>query len=154
MFRDNVDFIQTFDTAGNMPYKLGVNALADMTHEEFRASDNTFKFPPNSRTSIGKNIIQAPEFHLPWTGERKESSPILGISSNVVNVTPLKISLNFSRVCGAKDPSLANLPSQLSEKQSKSKFKQSKSTVTGTPTIYRKHFLICINSLYKTKLFP
>ncbi|RVW18869.1 hypothetical protein CK203_097717 [Vitis vinifera] len=46
MFRDNVDFIQTFDTAGNMPYKLGVNALADMTHEEFRASDNTFKFPP------------------------------------------------------------------------------------------------------------
>ena len=63
MFRDNVDFIQTFDTAGNMPYKLGVNALADMTHEEFRASDNTFKFPPNSRTSIGKNIIQAPECH-------------------------------------------------------------------------------------------
>lgn len=63
MFKDNVDFIQTFDTAGNMPNKLGVNALADMTHEEFRASGNTFKIPPNSRTSIGNNIIQAPECH-------------------------------------------------------------------------------------------
>ena len=37
----------------------------------------------------------------------------------MVGVTPLKITLNFSRVRGAKDPSLANLPSQRLDKQSK-----------------------------------
>ena len=58
----------------------------------------------------------------------------------MVVVTPLKITPNFSRVRSAKDLSLANLPSQRLEKQSKSKLKQSKSTVTGTPTIYRKPF--------------
>ena len=38
----------------------------------------------------------------------------------MVTVTPLKITLNFSQVRGAKDPSLANLHSQHLEKPSKS----------------------------------
>ena len=38
----------------------------------------------------------------------------------LVAITPLKFTLNFSRVRGANDPSLANLPSQRLEKQSKS----------------------------------
>ena len=63
----------------------------------------------------------------------------------MAGVTPLNITLIFSRVCGAKDPSLANLPSQLLEKQSKSK-----NTDTND---YGKPFLTCIISLYKTKLF-
>ena len=58
-------------------------------------------------------------------------------------VTPPIISLNFSRVCGAKDPFLANLPSQFLEKQS-----------NRDTNDYRKPFPTCIISLYKTKLFP
>ena len=50
----------------------------------------------------------------------------------MVVVTALKFTLNFSRVRDAKDPSLANLPSQRLQE-------------TFFPT--------CINSLYNTKSF-
>ena len=68
----------------------------------------------------------------------------------MVNITPLKISLNFSQVRGAKDPSLANLPSQRLEKQSKTQKEQSNNDTWG----YENPFPTCINHSYKTKLFP
>ena len=43
----------------------------------------------------------------------------------MITVTPLNISLNFSQVRSAKDPSLANLPSQRLEKQNKTQKEQS-----------------------------
>ena len=68
----------------------------------------------------------------------------------MVNVTPLKISLNFSQVRGAKDPSLANLPSQRLEKQSKTQKEQNNNDTRG----YGNPFPTCINHSYMTKLFP
>ena len=65
-------------------------------------------------------------------------------------VTPLVISLNFSRVCGAKDLSLANLPSKRLEKHSKTQKEQSNRDTRG----YENPFPTCINHSYKTKLFP
>lgn len=43
IFKDNVEFIESFNAAGNKPYKLGVNHLADLTIEEFKASRNGLK---------------------------------------------------------------------------------------------------------------
>ncbi|XP_020236366.1 senescence-specific cysteine protease SAG39 [Cajanus cajan] len=43
IFKDNVNYIETFNNAANKPYKLGVNQFADLTNEEFRAPRNGFK---------------------------------------------------------------------------------------------------------------
>ncbi|OWM73356.1 hypothetical protein CDL15_Pgr001470 [Punica granatum] len=43
IFSRNVDFIESFNAAGEKPYVLGVNAFADLTPEEFRASRNGYR---------------------------------------------------------------------------------------------------------------
>ncbi|KAL0315697.1 UNVERIFIED_CONTAM: Senescence-specific cysteine protease SAG39 [Sesamum radiatum] len=40
IFKDNVEFIDAFNAAGTWPYKLGINAFADQTNEEFKAARN------------------------------------------------------------------------------------------------------------------
>ncbi|KAH7856973.1 hypothetical protein Vadar_007448 [Vaccinium darrowii] len=45
IFKGNVEFIESFNRAGNRPYKLGINQFADLTNEEFRASHNGYKKP-------------------------------------------------------------------------------------------------------------
>ncbi|XP_022740208.1 senescence-specific cysteine protease SAG39-like [Durio zibethinus] len=43
IFKQNVARIESFNSANNKPYKLGVNQFADLTNEEFIASRNRFK---------------------------------------------------------------------------------------------------------------
>lgn len=43
IFKDNVEFIESFNNAGNKSYKLGINQFADQTNEEFRALRNGFR---------------------------------------------------------------------------------------------------------------
>ncbi|CAJ1978777.1 unnamed protein product [Sphenostylis stenocarpa] len=45
IFKDNVEFIESFNAAANKPYQLGVNHLADLTLEEFTASRTGLKIP-------------------------------------------------------------------------------------------------------------
>lgn len=51
IFNDNVGLIEKFNEARNRPYKLGINAFADQTNEEFKAARNGLKAP---RLVIGK----------------------------------------------------------------------------------------------------
>ena len=69
----------------------------------------------------------------------------------MVVVTPLNISLNFSRVRGAKDLSLANLYSQRLEKQSKTQKEQNNRDTHKVTGILSQ--LVLFHS-YKTKSFP
>lgn len=43
IFKDNVEFIESFNNAGDRSYKLSVNEFADQTNEEFRAIRNGYK---------------------------------------------------------------------------------------------------------------
>lgn len=43
IFKENVARIEAFNKANDKPYKLGVNAFADLTNEEFKATRNRFK---------------------------------------------------------------------------------------------------------------
>ena len=45
IFKNNVEFIEAFNKAGKLPYKLGVNQFADLTNEEFVATHNGLKRP-------------------------------------------------------------------------------------------------------------
>ncbi|KAJ1424638.1 Peptidase C1A, papain C-terminal [Sesbania bispinosa] len=51
IFKDNVDYIESFNAAGNKPYKLSINHFADQTSEEFKASLNGFKGIHGLRTT-------------------------------------------------------------------------------------------------------
>ncbi|KAL5973642.1 Senescence-specific cysteine protease sag39 [Asimina triloba] len=43
IFKSNVEFIESFNTAGHRSYKLGINAFTDLTNEEFMSGRNGYK---------------------------------------------------------------------------------------------------------------
>ncbi|KAK3184015.1 hypothetical protein Dsin_031302 [Dipteronia sinensis] len=43
IFKDNVEFIESFNAAGNKPYKLSANRFLDQTNDEFKASRNGYR---------------------------------------------------------------------------------------------------------------
>ncbi|XXG63251.1 hypothetical protein AAC387_Pa05g1486 [Persea americana] len=43
IFKENVEFIESFNNGAEKPYKLGINEFADLTNEEFRTSRNGFR---------------------------------------------------------------------------------------------------------------
>uniref|UniRef100_A0A2N9J8L0 Peptidase C1A papain C-terminal domain-containing protein n=1 Tax=Fagus sylvatica TaxID=28930 RepID=A0A2N9J8L0_FAGSY len=49
IFKDNVEFIESFNSAGDRSYKLSINGFADQTKEEFQASRNGYKRSSNNR---------------------------------------------------------------------------------------------------------
>ncbi|KAK3019205.1 hypothetical protein RJ639_004859 [Escallonia herrerae] len=51
IFKDNVEFIESFNNVGTKPYKLSINAFADQTNEEFQASRNGYKMPLGPKLS-------------------------------------------------------------------------------------------------------
>jgi len=63
IFKDNVEFIESSNAAGNKPYQLGVNHFADLTLEEFKASRNGLKGPREFSTTPFKyeNVRAIPQ---------------------------------------------------------------------------------------------
>jgi len=63
IFKDNVEFIESSNAAGNKPYQLGVNHLADFTLEEFKASRTGLRTPREFSTTPFKyeNVTDIPE---------------------------------------------------------------------------------------------
>ncbi|RWR96354.1 senescence-specific cysteine protease SAG39-like protein [Cinnamomum micranthum f. kanehirae] len=54
IFKDNVEFIESFNNAGDRSYKLSVNEFADQTNEEFRAIRHGYK---PSKTRLPSNEV-------------------------------------------------------------------------------------------------
>lgn len=50
IFKDNLEFIESFNTVGNKPYKLSMNRFGDQTNEEFKVYRNGYRrsSKPNS----------------------------------------------------------------------------------------------------------
>ncbi|KAI4304411.1 hypothetical protein MLD38_039925 [Melastoma candidum] len=53
IFKENVEFIESFNKAGDKPYQLGVNRFADMTLEEFRATHTGYVRPSDIPRAMG-----------------------------------------------------------------------------------------------------
>jgi C1A family cysteine protease len=70
IFKDNVEYIQSFNTAGNKPYKLGVNKFADQTNEEFKGARNGYWRPFQTRpmkvTSFKYENVTAVPATMDW----------------------------------------------------------------------------------------
>ncbi|XVF25663.1 hypothetical protein REPUB_Repub13aG0232900 [Reevesia pubescens] len=51
IFKDNLEYIENFNNAGNRTYKLGINEFADLTHDEFLAARTGYKKRDNPTTT-------------------------------------------------------------------------------------------------------
>ncbi|KAK4858210.1 hypothetical protein QYF36_012813 [Acer negundo] len=45
IFKENYEYVERFNNAGNKTYKIGINAFSDLTNEEFQASHTGSKMP-------------------------------------------------------------------------------------------------------------
>lgn len=50
IFKENVEFIESFNSGGSRAYKLGINQFADLTNEEFGASRNGYKMSSHNKS--------------------------------------------------------------------------------------------------------
>ncbi|XP_058757850.1 zingipain-2-like [Vicia villosa] len=58
IFKENLEYIEKFNNAGNKSYKLGLNPYSDLTSEEFIASHTGIKIPNQlSSSKLGSNAI-------------------------------------------------------------------------------------------------
>ncbi|XP_050224152.1 senescence-specific cysteine protease SAG39-like [Mercurialis annua] len=55
IFKQNVEFIESFNKAGTKAYKVGVNAFADLTNDEFKSSRNGYR----SYASYGPLMVRS-----------------------------------------------------------------------------------------------
>nr|GMD10849.1 senescence-specific cysteine protease SAG39-like [Ipomoea batatas] len=72
IFKENVEFIESFNKAGTLSYKLGINQFTDLTNEEFRATMlNEEKPPPLPKPSKpasiqNESLAQLQNQYLDW----------------------------------------------------------------------------------------
>ncbi|GLT94002.1 hypothetical protein SLE2022_117650 [Rubroshorea leprosula] len=76
IFQDNVVRIEAFNNANDKLHKLGINAFAGLTNEEFNAKQNRFKGHMCSNNAISlkyKNLIAVPAT-MDW--RKKRGTPV------------------------------------------------------------------------------
>ncbi|GLU13791.1 hypothetical protein SLE2022_304020 [Rubroshorea leprosula] len=73
IFKDNLEYIENFNSLGNQTYELGLNQFSDLTNEEFVALYTGYKEPPftgSSEKEIGflyENLTEVPS-SMDWIG--------------------------------------------------------------------------------------
>ncbi|KAJ0970449.1 hypothetical protein J5N97_023326 [Dioscorea zingiberensis] len=81
IFKQNVEYIESVNNAGNRTYKLGTNQFTDLTNEEFKATHNGFM--PSKSAALQKptggfrygDVTDIPE-SLDWRTEGSVLTPI------------------------------------------------------------------------------
>ncbi|KAL3533793.1 hypothetical protein ACH5RR_007314 [Cinchona calisaya] len=66
IFKENVEFIESFNKAGTKSFKLGINKFADLTNEEFRATRNGYKPKECKGTSFRYENVSAVPSSMDW----------------------------------------------------------------------------------------
>ncbi|KAI5682896.1 hypothetical protein M9H77_04124 [Catharanthus roseus] len=77
IFKENVEFIESFNKAGTRSYKLAVNKFADLTNEEFRKVRNGYKpshFCRKAPTFMYENVSA-----IPATMDWRKKGAVTGI---------------------------------------------------------------------------
>ncbi|XP_017972727.1 PREDICTED: zingipain-2-like [Theobroma cacao] len=79
IFKDNLEYIESFNKAGNKSYKLGINEFADMTHDEFLAAHTGYKMPHNPTTSISTSFRYENFSEVPTSLDWREKGAVTAI---------------------------------------------------------------------------
>ncbi|KAG8365527.1 hypothetical protein BUALT_Bualt18G0114300 [Buddleja alternifolia] len=79
IFKEHVEYIESFNEAGAKPYKLAVNKFADLTNEEFQASRNGFKMGSHSKSSKVSSFRYANVSAVPSSMDWRKKGAVTGI---------------------------------------------------------------------------
>ncbi|OMO92518.1 hypothetical protein COLO4_17501 [Corchorus olitorius] len=82
IFKDNLEYIESFNKAGNRSYKLGINKFSDLTHDEFLAAHTGYKMPLNiPTTSISKPFKYESFSDVPTSMDWREKGAVTPIKN-------------------------------------------------------------------------
>ncbi|KAH7653593.1 Fruit bromelain protein [Dioscorea alata] len=79
IFKLNVEFIESFNTAKNHKFKLGINQFADLTNEEFKAMYTGFKPSPTSNNRSKTNFKYANFTDVPESVDWRDKGAVTPI---------------------------------------------------------------------------
>ncbi|KAG6432933.1 hypothetical protein SASPL_104526 [Salvia splendens] len=66
IFKENVEYIESFNEAASRPYKLAVNRFADLTNAEFQASRNGYKMVSPLKPSKASSSFRYANVRCCW----------------------------------------------------------------------------------------
>ncbi|XVF16329.1 hypothetical protein REPUB_Repub10bG0022000 [Reevesia pubescens] len=74
ILKSNVEFIESFNAAGNRGYKLSINEFADLTNEEFRSYKNGYRrLTLRKETSFRYENVTALPVSIDWRKKRADA---------------------------------------------------------------------------------
>ncbi|PIN13047.1 Cysteine proteinase Cathepsin L [Handroanthus impetiginosus] len=79
IFKENVEYIESFNEAGARPYKLAVNKFADLTNEEFQASRNGYKMGSLAKSSKVSFFRYANVIGVPANIDWRKKGAVTGV---------------------------------------------------------------------------
>ncbi|KAG8385445.1 hypothetical protein BUALT_Bualt03G0046000 [Buddleja alternifolia] len=79
IFKDNVEYIESFNEAGARPYKLSINKFADLTNEEFQASRNGYKMSSHSKSSKVSSFRYSNVSAVPSSMDWRQKGAVTGV---------------------------------------------------------------------------
>ncbi|XVF27513.1 hypothetical protein REPUB_Repub14bG0114100 [Reevesia pubescens] len=82
IFKENLEYIENFNNAGNKTYKLGINEFADLTHEEFVATRTGYKKRDNpTKTTVISSFRYESVTEVPTSLDWREKGAVTAIKN-------------------------------------------------------------------------
>ncbi|KAL2494715.1 Senescence-specific cysteine protease SAG12 [Forsythia ovata] len=79
IFKENVEYIETFNKAGTRHYKLGINQFADLTNKEFQASRNGYKLSSNQNAPKASSFRYENVTAVPSSMDWRKKGAVTGV---------------------------------------------------------------------------
>ncbi|XP_011086004.1 senescence-specific cysteine protease SAG39-like [Sesamum indicum] len=79
IFKENVEYIESFNEAGARPYTLAINKFADLTNEEFQASRNGYKMGSYPKSSMFSSFRYANVTAVPASMDWRKKGAVTGV---------------------------------------------------------------------------
>lgn len=79
IFKDNVEYIESSNSAGVRPYKLDINNFADLTNEEFKATRNGYKMEFHHKSSTVSSFKYANVTAVPSSVDWTKKGAVTGV---------------------------------------------------------------------------
>ncbi|KAL8556462.1 hypothetical protein ACS0TY_004056 [Phlomoides rotata] len=79
IFKDNVEYIESFNEARARPFKLAINKFADLTNDEFQSSRNGYKMVSNPKTGKASSFRYGNVTALPASIDWRKKGAVTGV---------------------------------------------------------------------------
>ncbi|KAG8492172.1 hypothetical protein CXB51_009593 [Gossypium anomalum] len=81
IFKENLNYIESFNNGGNRSFKLGLNEFADMTYDEFIATHTGYKMQDNLTMSQSTSLMDENFSDVPTNFDWREKGAVTHIKN-------------------------------------------------------------------------